>query len=97
FGAERSEGRGSMREAVLPDRLWAALQRLNPHLPPEALRDAAAEITRDRSVMLPTDANAEVYALLKNGVPEQMRGPDGERKTETARVIDWADAKANDL
>lgn len=97
FGAGCTEGRHSMREAVLPDRLWAALQRLNPHLPPEALRDAAAEITRDRSVMLPTDANAEVYALLKDGVPVQIRGPDGERKTETARVIDWQDAKANDL
>src|SRR5258708_7292998 len=51
FGPDGTEGRFSMREAVLPNRLWAALQRLNPHLPPETLRDAAAEITRDRSAM----------------------------------------------
>jgi len=97
FGADGSEGRGSMREAVLPNRLWDALQKLNPNLSAEALRDAAAEIARDRSAMLPTDANAEIYRLLKDGVPVQTRGTDGERKTETVRVIDWRDPKANDL
>src|SRR5258708_28111118 len=85
FGSDGTEGRRTMREAVLPNRLWAVLQRLNPHLPPEALRDAAAEITRDRSAMLATDANAEIYGLLKNGVSVQMRGPDGEPITQTAR------------
>jgi len=97
FGADGTEGRGSMREAVLPNRLWAALQNLNPNLSPDALRDAAAEITRDRSAMLPTDANAEIYRLLKDGIPIKLRGADGERKTETARVINWRDPKANDL
>src|SRR6266851_1242883 len=97
FGHDGSEGRRSMREAVLPNRLWAALQKLNPHLPTEPLRDAAAEIARDRSAMLPTDANAEIYALLKHGVPVQVRGPDGERKTETARVIDWRTPRENNL
>ena len=97
FGANGTESRTTMREAVLPNRLWAALQKLNPHLPPEALRDAAADITRDRSAMLATDANAEIYHLLRNGVSVHVRGPDGERQTETARVIDWRDPRANDL
>jgi type I restriction enzyme R subunit len=97
FGANGTEGRTTMREAVLPNRLWTALQKLNPHLPPEALRDAAADITRDRSAMLATDANAEIYRLLRDGVSVQIRGSDGERKTETARVIDWRDPGANDL
>ncbi len=57
FGAGGSEGRASMREPVLPNRLWAALRKLNPDLSPDALHDAAAEIARDRSAMLPTDAN----------------------------------------
>jgi type I restriction enzyme R subunit len=61
FGANSTEGRATMREAVLPNRLWAALRKLNPQLPPEALLDAAADITRDRSAMLATDANAEIY------------------------------------
>ena len=94
FGANGTESRTTMREAVLPNRLWAALQKLNPHLPPEALRDAAADITRDRSAMLATDANAEIYHLLRNGVSVHVRGPDGERQTETARVIDWRDPES---
>jgi type I restriction enzyme, R subunit len=97
FGPGGTEGRRTMRESVLPNRLWASLQILNPHLPPEALRDAAAEITRDRSAMLAADANAEIYGLLKNGVPVQMRGADGQRITETAHILDWRDPAANDL
>ena len=97
FGANGTEGRATMREAVLPNRLWAALQKLNSHLSSDALRDAAADIVRDRSAMLATDANAEIYHLLRNGVSVHVRGPDGERKTETARVIDWRDPRANDL
>src|SRR5205814_3849936 len=45
----------------------------------------------------PTDANAEIYHLVKDGVPVHVQGPDGERKTEIARVIDWRAADANDL
>lgn len=97
FDGESPEGRKSMRDAILPRRLWLALQKLNRGLPAEALNEAAAEITRDRSAMLPVDANAELYALLKNGVPVRVQGLDGERKTEVARVVDWHDAIANDF
>lgn len=97
FGSEGTEGRATMRDPVLPERLWAALRKLNPHLDADALKDAAAEIVRDRSAMLPVDANAEIYGLLKNGVPVQVRGADGERATEIAHVIDWRDPRANDF
>lgn len=97
FAAESPEGRRSMREAVLPKRLWAALTKLNPHLPPEALNEAAAELTRDRSAMLPTDANAEIHALIRNGVSVHVQGPDGERRTEIARLVDWRTPRANDF
>ena len=97
FGASGTEGLVTMHEPVLPKRLWGALQKLNPHLSPDALRDAAADIVRDRSAMLPADANAEIYRLLKDGVSVQVRGEDGERKSEIARVIDWRDPRANDL
>jgi len=97
FSGTSPEGRRTMREAVLPNRLWSALQRLNPNLPPEALNEAAAEITRDRSAMLPTDANAEIYRLLKDGVDVHVPGPDGERVTEKACVIDWRNARANEF
>lgn len=97
FNFESPEGRRTMREPVLPTRLWAALQKLNPAMPPEALNEAAAEITRDRSAMLPADANAEIYRLLKDGVPVHVKGRDGERLTEIAHVINWRDTHANDF
>ena len=97
FSGASSEGRQSMRGAVLPNRLWAAIEKLNPELPPEALTEAAAEITRDRSAMLPADANAEIYDLLKDGVRVHVAGRDNERLTEIARVIDWRDWRANDF
>jgi type I restriction enzyme, R subunit len=97
FGAQGAEGRRSMRDAILPSRLWVALRKLNPDMPEEALAEAAAEIARDRSAMLPADANAEIYRLLKDGVPVHVTGKDGERLTEIARVIDWRDTHANDF
>jgi type I restriction enzyme, R subunit len=42
---------------MLVDRLRAALGRLNPVLPPEAIRSAIDELTRDRSAMSLAAAN----------------------------------------
>ena len=50
-------------------RLRAALERLNPALPPEAITAAVDELTRDRSAMSLEAANREVYRLLKEGIP----------------------------
>jgi type I restriction enzyme R subunit len=54
---------------VLVSRLRAALERLNPALPPEAITAAVDELTRDRSAMSLEAANREVYRLLKEGIP----------------------------
>jgi type I restriction enzyme, R subunit len=53
---------------MLEARLRAALERLNPALPPEAMTAAADELTRDRSAMSLEAANREVYLLLKEGI-----------------------------
>jgi type I site-specific restriction-modification system R (restriction) subunit len=55
-------------EVVLVSRLRAALERLNPALPPEAITAAVDELTRDRSAMNLEAANREVYLLLKEGI-----------------------------
>jgi len=47
--------------------LQAALLKLNPKLPSEAISAAVEELTRDRSVMDLAAANRELYGLLKNG------------------------------
>ena len=80
-------GRETKGEVVLVSRLRAALERLNPALPPEAIAAAVDELTRDRSAMLLEQANREVYLLLKEGIKVSV--PDKERggqKTERVRV-----------
>ena len=62
-------GRETKGEVVLVSRLHAALERLNPALPPEAITAAVDELTRDRSAMSLEAANREVYRLLKEGIP----------------------------
>ena len=64
FGATGTLLRETKGEVVLVSRLRAALERLNPALPPEAITAAVDELTRDRSAMSLEAANREVYLLL---------------------------------
>jgi type I restriction enzyme, R subunit len=98
LGAYGTLGRETTGEAVLVARLRAALERLNPTLPPEAISAAVDELSRDRSAMLLTAANREIYLMLKDGITVSV--PDrehGGQKTERLRVIDWRNAEANDF
>ena len=98
FGAGGTLGRETPGEVVLGPRLRAALERLNPAIPPEAISAAIDGLTRDRSAMLLAPANREIYLLLKDGIVVSL--PDRERggqKTERLRVIDWQNPEANDF
>ena len=91
-------GRETKSEVVLTARLRAALVRLNPALPAEAINNAIDEIARDRSAMLLEAANREVYRLLKEGITVSV--PDlvqGGQKTERLRVVDWEAPQNNDF
>lgn len=96
-GAKNPTGRLSFRETILPARLRAALRRLNPSLPDEALQQAEAKLTEDRSSMLPVAANREVYNLLRDGVGVELRQPDGSLKPDRVRLVDWSNPAANDF
>ena len=89
--------RAARYEVVLRPRLEAALTRLNPTLPSEALHQAVVELTRDRGAMTLVHANREVYALLKNGVPVTYRDAGGEERVERVAVIGWNDPADNDF
>lgn len=91
-------------------RLRAALEKLNPTLPPEAITSAIDELTRDRSAMSPAAANREMHSLLKDGIrvvvadtepsPQPSptgRGREGGTRIERVRVIDWQNSAANDF
>lgn len=94
-GPANPTGRTSFQQAYFPAHLKAALRKLNPALPAEALSTAEAELTRDRSAMLPVAANREVLSLIRNGVPVQVRRDDGKFDDLLVRVIDWRDISAN--
>jgi type I restriction enzyme R subunit len=98
FGLDGTLGRETKGEVVLVTRLRAALERLNPSLPPEAISGAIDQLIRARSVMSLVAANREAYGLLKDGIPVSV--PDRERggqKTERVRVIDWDQPANNDF
>jgi len=98
FGQGGTLGRETSGEAVLLARLRAALERLNPRMPAEAIASAVDEFTRDRSAMTLAGANREVCGLLKDGV--KVTVPDRERgglKDERVRVVDWENPTNNDF
>ncbi|MBI1999744.1 MAG: type I restriction endonuclease subunit R, partial [candidate division NC10 bacterium] len=96
-------GRETAAEVVLVRRLRAALEKLNPTLPAEAIIQAIEEITRDRSRMSLAAANQEVYRLLKDGVKVKAltlalsQRERGEENVERVRVIDWSEPTENDF
>ena len=98
FGPTGTLSRETKNDVVLLSRLRAALERLNPALPPEAITSAIDELTRDRSAMSLEAANREVYLLLKTGIRVSL--PDreqGGQKEERLRVVDWGEPQNNDF
>ena len=91
-------GRQTSNEVILVPRLRAALERLNPDLPKEAIDLAIEELARDRSIMSPANANRDVYLLLKNGVKVSYQDGknDNGQIIETVQVIDWKEPSNND-
>ena len=97
FGPHSPEGRESEHQVILPQAPQRALKKLNHELPAEALTQAFDELTRDRSTQTPVAANRELYRLLKDGVKVSYPDADGNPTTETVKVIDWQNPKANDF
>ncbi len=94
-GPANPTGRLSFRDAVLPAFLRAALARLNPGLPTQALADAEAALVQDRSALLPVAAQREVWRLLRDGVAVRVRRADGETEAARVRLVDWREPAAN--
>jgi type I restriction enzyme R subunit len=107
---EAAAERASFAEAYLPNRLRAALRKLNPKLPAEALDDACRRITIPTGPNL-TAHNRAFHRLLVDGIPVECRipspsGPSGrgkkgegeltELRHEIVRLIDFGDPDAND-
>lgn len=96
-GSSSSEGRQTQQDVVLEGRLRAALCKLNPDLPRDAIDLVVEELARDRSKLLPVNANQEVYRLLKDGVPVPVTDEHGHNTLKVAKVIDWGKVEENDF
>ncbi len=92
---EAAAERSSFSEAFLPERLRAALRKLNPKLPAEALEDAFRKITLPQHPSLIAN-NRAFHRMLVDGIAVECRRKDGSIGAEIVRLIDFADAENND-
>ena len=89
FGPGGTLGRASTSEAVLTRDLRAALERLNPDLPPSAIDDALRALTVHDFSRSMVQHNQDFARLIRNGVPVSYRDAAGHRRDARARVIDF--------
>jgi type I restriction enzyme R subunit len=92
FGPGGTLGRASTSEAVLTRDLRAALQRLNPDLPPSAIDDALRALTVHNFSRSMVQHNQDFAKAIRNGVPVSWRDASGQRRDARARVIDFDNA-----
>ncbi len=86
--------RSNYVQVVLVERLRNAINRLNPLVPLVAREDALQQVLNlDTPVLLA--ANRHFHRLLVNGVPVQYQ-MEGETRGDFVRLIDFADAAANE-
>jgi type I restriction enzyme, R subunit len=92
---EQATERASLSEAILPERLRAALVRLNPEVVAESLDEVFRKLTFTESPSLIVN-NRSFHRLLVDGVPVDCRREDGSTGAEIVRVIDFENPDAND-
>ena len=90
-------GREETSEVVLRPQLRESLRKLNEGVSEDAIEAAIAELAKDRSLMSLTQANQEVYALLRDGVNVSLADAQGEPEDVRVRVIDFAQVEKNDF
>jgi len=92
---EPAAERESFADVVLAGRLRAAIARLNPSMPREAQREALHKVLRVATTSL-VQTNRAFQRMLRDGVDVEYSRPDGSIKGDKARLLDFADASAND-
>lgn len=87
--------RASYHDVLLLPRLRAAIARLNPSLSYETQVEVLAKLTRSETPVL-IEENRRLHRYIIEGVPVEVRRPDGSIGGEQARLIDFDDPDAND-
>src|SRR4051794_40019406 len=73
FGLSGTLGRKDTTEALLTRDLRAALERLNPDMPPQAIDDAIRALTVHDFSRSMVQHNQDFYRLIRGGVPVSYR------------------------
>lgn len=97
MGKDGTLGRETQDEVILEKYLLPVLKILNPDLSVNALDEAISIIKKDLSFLSIVKANQEIYKLLKDGVVVDFIDDNGERKTESVKIIDWQNPENNDF
>ena len=97
LGPDGTLGRDNKSDVFLIRRLRAAIERLNPGMPAEAVEQTVTEITRPRTVMHYARANQQIHALMRDRVEVSVRQEDGTTLPEKLTVMDWEHPENNDF
>jgi type I restriction enzyme R subunit len=87
--------RESYGDVVLVSRLRAAIARLNPNLAPDIQAEVFRRVLRAETPSL-IEENRRLHRYLTEGVPVEVRRPDGTISGDIARLIDYAAPAQND-
>ncbi|MBI3853942.1 MAG: type I restriction endonuclease subunit R [Verrucomicrobia bacterium] len=92
---ELAAERAGFGETVLAERLRAALRKLNPTLPTDALEEAFRKVTVPQHPSLIAN-NRAFHRMLVDGITVECRRKDDSIGAEIVRLIDLHDPAAND-
>ena len=92
---EPAAERESFSEVVLLGRLRQAIRQLNPAIPDDAREEGLRKVLRLATPSL-VQTNRAFHHLLREGVPVEYSRPDGSIAGDHVRLVDFADATAND-
>jgi type I restriction enzyme R subunit len=87
--------RNSYDEVILKDRLWSAVQRINPSVPRQALQEAMKDVERIHSPELLAN-NETFHRLLTEGVKVNYQ-KDGQDRGDLVWLIDFAKPYNNEF
>ncbi len=92
---EPAAERDTFGDVVLVGRLREAIRGLNPVIPDEAREDALRKVLRLAMPSL-VQTNRAFHRMLRDGVEVEYPRPDGSIAGDHVRLVDFADADAND-
>jgi len=87
--------RKTFSDVALVDRLHAALRRINPDVPAEAVALAAQQVTHTTSPNL-IEQNRRLHAWLANGIDVEHAGADGAIRGHKVWLLDYHRPENND-